>query len=356
MMSLGDCAPHGCTLSDGCRNCKDDEVRNVNGVHAPTLQSREWEDFNEAPMDIGSKKFNFSATGIVQEPWRIVKTVECPKGFLMAGGDACVIQEGKGYQKRVLLALPDWAVDLRRAKWMARATGSSQMPSGSRCSMCRFYHAKAVGDNVVLEFDFPAGKPITWFLEERGALSEAVGKQLCCDLLTCILGHHESTLRLWGFIDASTVFLDSHGFARCLLPLGNLLSIRGVKAVCMALSERAKDTSNTAAACYHIPPELYLALHDGIYGVHTLDEHSVGTDSYGVIALIAEAMSWGERDRPRQAGHPRVASHLSAAAKDCLNKALYEDPAWRLCGKDLLVHQWMTTLKRRGTGGTQEFY
>merc|ERR1719253_790514 len=75
-------------------------------------------------MPIPRDECDFFELGFVPSGWRLTYD-EPPEGFLYAGGAAAVIesvgQPGAARpQRRVLVALPEWAVDMKRARWLVR--------------------------------------------------------------------------------------------------------------------------------------------------------------------------------------------------------------------------------------------
>ena len=108
-------------------------------------------------------KFDFEASGAIGKYW-IKSGVSAPAGFLLIGGDAIVIERHPDSdptvlgQQRVLLALPELAVDMKRARWLSRRGGFSA-EAAHLCHLWRCVELKAFG-KVILEFGFPKGEPL----------------------------------------------------------------------------------------------------------------------------------------------------------------------------------------------------
>mmetsp|Transcript_6795 Transcript_6795/g.12934 ORF Transcript_6795/g.12934 Transcript_6795/m.12934 type:complete len:372 (+) Transcript_6795:62-1177(+) len=322
-----------CTNDNDCASARTKFIRNF---------GQSLDDGFEAPIPIPRFRVDFNHIGAVPVGWRVCDE-PAPEGFLFAGGCACIIEEKlrPELNRRVLLSLPDSAVDVRRARLLTRVGGRQE----GRI-LCRVWRANysSMNDQVILEFDFPVGEPLDKFLERQGNLTEDLAKHLCRDLLDLITAW-ESNLTLGGMMDASLVYLTKSGLLSTLLPLICLLSPRGLKATAMSVVEQI--SSNGAKDS--MSPELKEATLG--HGIPIGDkERCITSDSYAVMALVLEALAGIEPKTLREDdAEPQTGSRdsnggtlgMSKSAKDLFNKALYEDPAWRLCGQDALGHPWL---------------
>jgi len=339
---LPNIGPDRCNAS----SCDNPAARNVNADHVFTMRP---DDEVELALPILPMNFDFERPHVMPGGWR--KTAESPpSGFLFAGGDACVIEGNDGGTRptrHVLLALPGWAVEFRRAQWLARLQGRPENDT-RLCRLCRVFQVE-MGDVVVFEFEHPCReggnniKALSQWLERctNGYMGEADGQVLCLDLLQLLTGLQSTPMRLWGFADASMVFLGGGGRLGRLLPIGCLLTLAGAKAVAAKLIEEADSNSQNAPR--GITPELAAVLSSG--RVFADDAHKITSDTYAVVALVLEAML---QTGPEGIRDCKVTTALSESANDFFHKALYEDPEWRLCGEQALAHPWL----RRAVDGT----
>jgi len=267
-----------------------------------------------------------------------------PDCFFYAGGSATVIERSEGGPggalpeqpvRNVLLALPEWVVDLRRARWMVRFSDR------------RAVKLKAVKRNeerVCLQFEHPSFHPslpkcdaLENYLSISGKMSEESARDLGRDLLYIITGLNHGVTH-WGFIDPSMVFVSPLGRVTSLLPLGAILSRNGVKAVAMNVMDRACQLMKPDS----LPPEVKKAAITGSGWQSIAQEHYRSTDSFAVASLVLEALSDQSLKIPSYARKiTQVSEVLSTTANDFLKKALFEDPAWRLAGEEAIAHPWL---------------
>lgn len=232
----------------------------------------------------------------------------------------------------MLLALPSWAVDIQRARWLTKALNA--LP-GLQAILCRLHQVTYVVhfNTVVLEFVYPKGESLSERLGSSKHMSENGARVLCRDLLQVVTDMRQTPLRLWGILPSATVYLDKRGEVCSLLPIGCVLSFRGAKSCAMSMVERA------GSKC--LPPELdraiFLTDQDLVEDV----EACFAADNYAVAALVLEALV---RKRPEDMRQKAVTALLPEASVDLLHKVLYEDWAWRLTGNDALAHPWLSCL------------
>jgi len=205
--------------------------------------------------------------------------------------------------------------------------------------MCRLWRTNKADDmdlesvksDVVFEFDCPKGESLESWLNTNGQMTEAVAQRLCRDLLNILIAHGQqhTMLRFWGLLLPNTVFVSPDGALVSVLPLGSVLSLRGARAV-------AKDIT-----CWGIAPEL-LRVNSTNYSKH--QDPWKATDSYGVAALVLEALA---RIKPKNLMDKNIVDTLPHFAIDFLHKALFDDPSWRLTGREAMSHPWMQRGRRK---------
>lgn len=294
---------------------------------------------------IPRKPVDFVGQSLIPEGWRLCDEV-VPAGFDVLGGSACVIvpdehsldmtsvalaaQEdvankgtstvppinfdrvGLPNSSRVLLALPEWAVDLPRAQWL------SLLPQSDDWKMMPQLHRVTALESlelVVFEFAVPPRDARTLAVTLKNApLNEGEAQRLYHDflrLLICL-----PSLRLWGLLRPEIIYLDDQHRLASLLPLGQLLSFEGARAAIRAAPG--------------VAPELVaaLALQDKSFG----DDRSraLEADAFGVAALVVVALG-GEKGN----------IELSATACDLLERTFQQDRARRLTAGKAMLHPWL---------------
>jgi len=151
--------------------------------------------------------------------------------------------------------------------------------------------------------------------------------KLCRELVEFLTGLQLTPFHLSGLLDESSVFLTPSSSLSCMLPLGCLLSMRGMKAVASMVLDRG--------GCTGLAPEIKLAvLANGIISGHT--EHRFASDSFAIAALVRKIIFW----------HPAepMMEQISEVGNDWMIKASYVHPKWRLCGHSALKHPWLSQL------------
>jgi hypothetical protein len=284
-------------------------------------------------QDLGlDKKFDFEAFGTIPSGWRI-SAARVPDAFAIVGGSAIVIEKASEEQsqsgapppdRRVLLALPDAAVDLQRAKWLSRRPGFTA-EAASLCHLRRVKEVKASG-SVVVDFDYPRGVPLTEVLQSR-PLNDVSALHLMRNLLRLVTCLGPSPLRLLGLIDVSMVFLNSKDSLEALIPLGCLLSFVGIRAAFFKEFQRNCDPP--------WPPELKKAVVQNNEGFVTDLDRAPVTDSYAIAVIALRALGQQRVDGKD------IQVEVSPLARDMLQKALHHEPEWRLSGVAALSHPWL---------------
>jgi len=304
------------------------------------------------PIDdpIPRKKIDFEGEGLVPEGWRTTD-LAAPSGFLLVGGDACVIemreepqygaqtaeaqtagaQTAEGAQeertepakadatapsaRRVLLALPEWAVDVPRAQWLTR------LPPGAEWqSLTRLWQVSPVPASglVTFVFDLPPSSAQSLQMRVRkDAFTDAMARRMHGNLLRLLLCL--PTLRFWGLLRQELVYVDDQGSLLSILPLGCLLNFKGAR-----------------AAIHKAPvvaPELRTAVDRNDCSLGTSRGRNLGVDTHAVAALVLGALGAGGRG----------VAGLSSGAQDVLAKMLRDEPESRIGAGAALCHPWLTS-------------
>mmetsp|Transcript_3428 Transcript_3428/g.5706 ORF Transcript_3428/g.5706 Transcript_3428/m.5706 type:complete len:353 (-) Transcript_3428:145-1203(-) len=301
-------------LDGGFRGpCAFDQARGV-GVHYLTTEVTEDPVIIRTPARF---KCDFVGLDWIPAGWTGLEDPP-PDGFLYAGGSARVIEYRS--ERNVLVALQDWAVCLRQARLMSRCSSTQSMLKvrSVRCS--------AEESLVCAQFDCPhEGENLQVLLQEGRCFSEEFVQNMCKDLLDFAL-HLDGSLRLWGLLDSSMVWVYSHGRVSKVLPISCLLSVAGVKAVVSERSTRSIDTN--------IPPEIRKFASSRSEGE---DIASQVSDTYAIASLGFRAMFGGNAE----ISSPDILDLLSSNAFDFFHKALYTDPIWRLSSVHAFEHPWL---------------
>jgi len=299
---------------------------------------------------------SFSAIGAVAPGWRITNELP-PDGFLAYGGSACVIERtgpgplapeahragqelpAEGTRKRVLLALPSWAVDFRRSKWLAQVSSTSagawRLCPLRRCYQCELF------STTVLEFELPEGQALDTFLEQSGPLTEADARRLARDLLASLDLMRLAGFTFSGLMGASSVHLASGGRLGCLLPVGCLFTAAGARTVVRMASAQLDDGGSFLA------PEVQEAAHSiSVCLVDKDDETQAAADAHAAGALLLRACAGV---LPQAVWQPAVLEALPRGAADLLPRLLHKDRAWRLRVQDALLHPWVRSGREAAT-------
>lgn len=283
------------------------------------------------------RKFDFEGHGAIRDGW-VKSTTLAPHGFVLAGGNAIVIEKECApggpvkvpQQRCVLMALPEPAVDLKRAKLLNRRMGFTGEAILS-CHLRRITELKAVG-TVLLEFDYPSGEPLCDILKPGHALSTANIQQICRDLhglLTFMMPAPggSTPFRLCGLIHSSNVFLNEDGTLQSLLPIGCILSWAGVCAASSVLQRKGQDSC--------LAPEIKLTTQKNINlyfdDSEALVERAFASDGFAAATLTGQLLDLKFMDP----------EPIPVKATDFLMKATQHQEEFRLCGPDALCHPWM---------------
>jgi len=285
-------------------------------------------------------KYDFEAFGMVPQGW-VRSTTRVPDAFLYAGGDACVIEKEVQEQsaedtlprreRRVVMALPELAVDLKRAKWLSRRPGFTA-DAASLCHLKRVKECKATG-SVVIEFDYPHGVPLSEILESR-KLDEGSVQSLVRSLLKLVTSLGPAPLRLLGFIDSSMIFLNLQDALEAMVPLGCLLSFEGaMSTMFQAIQQHGCDVA--------LAPELKTAMIKKDASVMTALDRACITDTYAIGIIALRALGQQRVD----GGKNIIQIELPPLARDLLQKVLHNEPDWRLAGEAALDHPWLRDVR-----------
>jgi len=318
------CIDEHCHI-DTCEDCrKGDETRG--GLHIQRRKLAQAFDIFEAPLDLPQVTFNFERTGAIPSGWKLARNVTAPIGFRFTGGDACVIESLSSHQRRVLVALPEWALDMSQCSWLIKFRDGSK-------PLVRLWSAERYYDNAILEFDFPKGESVAQRHTRSVCMAEREACKLCRELVEFLTGLRSTPFHLSGLLDDSLVFLTQFSLS-CIVPLGCLLSIRGMKAAASSVLDRGGSAS--------LAPEIRDAvIGNGIIARNS--ESRFATDSYAIAALVRKVLTWRQLDSMDV--HKRrslIMDPISDVGVDWMNKSLYEDPEWRLCGHSSLQHPWFS--------------
>mmetsp|Transcript_79446 Transcript_79446/g.208621 ORF Transcript_79446/g.208621 Transcript_79446/m.208621 type:complete len:388 (+) Transcript_79446:79-1242(+) len=310
----------------------------------------------EAPEPLEPRGVDFEAMGAIPKGWQRTHD-PLPHGFLFFGLEGCLIAPDPSHARgpsgvaaqeaaktrggtsesspsgsclsRVLLAFPDWAVDMPRARWLEMAMKRPDMTP----KLCRFrrIHSAPNFNSVVLEFDYPRGEALTrWLDRSDGVISEDGAIGLCRDLLTVVSSLEQMEMPQWGMLHPSSVFVNKSGSLMMLLPLGCLLSYKGALASVLSIV-MAQGRSRVA-------PELYQELNNTEAKLLKNPEATFAADIFAVALIVVEAMAGGAGLEALQGPSDKG---LGAGATDLLAKMLYKEHTWRLCGRDALAHPWL---------------
>jgi len=101
-----------CNLS----KCFGEEAQGAS-ITFPGFSSSQLDNYDEV-VPIPMRHVNFHSLGLIPTGWKTCDKL-APSGFMIAGGGACLIEDQSGRVKirHVLLALPEWAVDMKQAKY-----------------------------------------------------------------------------------------------------------------------------------------------------------------------------------------------------------------------------------------------
>lgn len=297
-------------------------------------------DTTEATLPMEKKRLDFEAMGAIPAGWALSKD-DPPDGLLALGGAACLIYEeepgphpggmvvAQVPRTKTLLALPDWAVDVPRAKSLVQYASCLE---GLR-KFCRLTHVKRVPsfNHVVFEFDIPKGESLESWLGEQGSLSEDACRELLRELLqimTCLHRGPHSLVTLWGLLHPSMVFLGPCGNLASVLPISCLLSYAGAKSCGLTLSDSISK--------HWLPPEMHKALTTSDRSLIVDASARSAADTFCVAALVLHAMG---QVAPNRLHKSEVS--LPESAVDLLTKVLFADRRWRMTSADALNHPWM---------------
>lgn len=310
-------------------------------------------DANEATLPLERTQLDFEAMGVVPSGWA-VSPHNPPDGVLALGGSACLVYQkepdlslkGKAVAEspklKILLALPDWAVDVPRAYSLVQYASNFE---GLRkfCRLTRVRRAPRF-NQVVFECDLPKGKSLECWLGEHGSLDEEASRELFRELLQIMATLHRtshSILTLWGLLHPSMVYLGQRGDLVSVMPVGCLLSFAGAKSCALTLCD--------SMTRHWLPPELDRAILTADRSLIVDVSARSAADTFSAAAVVLHAM----RQVTPDGLHDKEVL-LPEAAVDMLSKVLYKDFHWRLPCEDALDHPWLCDgrLKRAMTRRT----
>lgn len=291
---------------------------------------------------IGQANLDWQSYKLIQTGWTVRKA-PVPECFTLAATDACVVESLAEPQenRRVLVALPSWAVDEHRAELLARTSqGLRQI-----CKLHRFIKEDGC-DYAFCEFQYPKGVCLEDLLDGcTRQLPETLAKNLSYDLFNSIVAKCSNTLVLFnGLLDTRSVFIHTNtGSVMSIAAIGSILSYSGVKACITAMM-----CINTAGS---VPPEIIKAVKIGDRTRIVHPQAASATDTYSVAAIILKSLSG---QLPKAARQQQTLQLLPAQAIDLLQRALVEDPSWRLSYVDTLSHPWLAncTAKNKRTASS----
>lgn len=320
---------------------------------------------------------DFRDRSLVLPGWQMLET-QTPRGFLMAGGLACVVGEKLPViryspveeascrpppppQQRVLLALRSWVVDLQRAQVLLQRTLDDQAELAPQVTRLHRIVLKSDCDAVVFEFDYPAGECLSQRLEDLGPMHETQARTLCRDLLDACGTNLKPAASVtnpgpsfWGSIDDDVVFLHTHGELRdrlsTILPIGCVLSLRGIRAA-HALRESDGAMEMPGPSFRHVPfvmPELAVALANVDAAVPLALAGSCAPDEYAACAVAwyavqgcVQSSEAGEHLGPDNSIEGSAWRLGRTGTRVFFAAALAFDRPGRLEGSPLRTHVWL---------------
>jgi len=301
-------------------------------------------DANEASLSMERTRLDFNAMGAVPTGWAVSKD-DPPDGLLALGGAACLIHQTKpdvplkgqvvppSPKYKMLLALPDWAVDVRRAHNLVQYASNLQGMQ-KFCRLTRVVRAPCF-NQVVVECDLPRGESLESWLGRHGSLDEETSQDLFRELLQIMASMHRtsrSSITLWGLIHPSMVHLGPRGDLVSMIPIGCLLSFAGAKSCGLTLCD--------SMTMHWLPPELYKAISTSDRFLIVDASARFAADTFAAAAVVLHAM----RQVPPDGLH-NSALLLPESAVDLLSKVLYVDFRWRLSCADAQDHPWLCNAK-----------
>eukprot|EP00929_Paragymnodinium_shiwhaense_P016019 TRINITY_DN124136_c0_g1_i1.p1 TRINITY_DN124136_c0_g1~~TRINITY_DN124136_c0_g1_i1.p1 ORF type:complete len:343 (-),score=66.20 TRINITY_DN124136_c0_g1_i1:239-1267(-) len=316
-----------CNYADGCKEaCAGDtrELARSIFTHIPVGI-----DDYEATAPIERGYVDFAAHKIVPEGWQLTPT-PAPGVFAQLGRhDAVISNPDLGSRRRILFALPSWAVKKRRAEWLATALGQQAFHVPGLCPL-ETVDEVYVLNTVVLGWKHPLGQPLDQWVAAHGRLSEAQASRLCRELLVLFNELFTTPLRFSAFVTPSMVFVNKVGTLSNFVPLSSLLSWAGLQSTCCSLNSHGMS------------PEVERGITEGDGRVAIEKGVAISASTYEVAAVILEALTGVE---PTPAWDGRISKPLSDGALDFFHRALYKDANWRLTVADALKHPWLATEK-----------
>jgi len=291
-------------------------------------------------LPIPFKKFPYDRRAIPLG-WRQLED-DAPLGFQLIGGDACIIErETKEQQyvrgmgmvmRRVLVALPDWALDFRRIRALVDLPGKVR----NEAQLATVHTPIRYSDMewTVIPIDFPVGEALIESTEGGSTMKEACIKNILFSLMQSVLLLADNMVHFYGLLNPSTLFLDRRQKTlQSILPLGAMLSSTGAGSISMMVHQSHGFTC---------APEMRVVLqHSNVQLLRRLGaerDRALAVDAYAAAAVAL--WCFGEKE-PSLVHKHAVASQLPMLARDLLQKALFPDPDWRLSGSDILRHSWL---------------
>merc|ERR1712224_1193967 len=142
----------------------------------------------------------------------------------------------------------------------------------------------------------------------------------------------------WCMFLPDFMFVDDEASLVNVFPIGAILSLSGVLSMALRI-ERIKFAPElqawiSAQYKYHFSPECLLKA--GVYAV-----------AASILHAHADLM-------PAQLCHPRAHGTLSKEAADFMERALFEEPEWRLHIETALQHPWLKKFKNHSGNQTDQ--
>jgi hypothetical protein len=312
------------------------------GQHArvPTVTQGELiHDANEATLPMERTQLDFEAMGVVASGW-VVSRDSPPHGVLVLGGSACLIHQkepdlpskdkevAESPKFKMLLALPDWAVNVSRAYNVQYASNFEGLRKF--CRLTRVIRAPRF-NHVVFEFDLPEGQSLESWLDEHGSLDDETSRELFRELLQIMTSLHNTShciITLWGLLHPSMVYLGPGGDFLSVIPVGCLLSFAGAKSCALTLCD------SIPRRC--LPPELDKAMATSDRSLIVDISARIAADTFSAAAMVLHAMRQVTPD-----GLFDKELLLPEKLVDLFSKTLYVDFNWRLPCEDAVNHPWL---------------
>eukprot|EP00930_Biecheleria_cincta_P036224 TRINITY_DN24852_c0_g1_i1.p1 TRINITY_DN24852_c0_g1~~TRINITY_DN24852_c0_g1_i1.p1 ORF type:complete len:298 (-),score=40.68 TRINITY_DN24852_c0_g1_i1:193-1086(-) len=212
-------------------------------------------------------------TDVIPPGWFKVDDCEVPMCCMLPFGAACIIQERKAprLSRRVLLAMPTWAADKKRARWLARSNAGLPVVTNITRTI-----VSDEDDLIFVEFEYPSGESLDVWLRNHQKMPEAIARRLCFDLLNTLVSCRSSPIRFRGLLTLDAVYVSGSGCLIKVLPVGAVLSYLGVKTSLPLVAKVGDEV---------LPPEMEQAIEKGNRMVVLSDEMASISDLYSARRL-----------------------------------------------------------------------